>query len=90
MEMKEKIGLDGRVGNRFEPMPITPRQMVEVLDSDESKIKGLAIGGTTYKPSARFYKTLAAELGIPYGVLLRRAPPVSVPCRAFRRASGRD
>lgn len=68
MEMKEKIGLDGRVGDRFEPMPITPRQMVEVLDSDESKIKGLAIGGTTYKPSARFYKTLAAELGIPYGV----------------------
>jgi hypothetical protein len=42
--------------------------MVEVLDSDESKINGLAIDGTTYKPSTRFYKTLADELGIPYGV----------------------
>ena len=42
--------------------------MVEVLDSDDSKINGLIIDGTTYKPSTRFYKTLADELGIPYGV----------------------
>ena len=48
MKMKEKLGLDGRVGDRFEPMPITPRQMVEVLDSDDSKINGLIIDGTTY------------------------------------------
>ena len=68
MKMTEKLGLDGRVGDRFEPMPITPRRMVEVLDSDESKINGLAIDGTTYKPTTRFYKTLAAELDIPYGV----------------------
>lgn len=68
MKMTEKLGLGGRVGDRFEPMPITPRRMVEVLDSDESKINGLAIDGTTYKPSTRFYKTLADELGIPYGV----------------------
>ena len=68
MKMTEKLGLDGRVGGRFEPMPITPRQMAEVLESDESEIKGLAIDGTTYRPTTRFYKTLAAELGIPYGV----------------------
>ena len=68
MKTTEKLGLDGRVGDRFEPMPITPRKMVEVLDSDENKIKGLAIDGTTYKPTMRFYKTLAGELGIPYGV----------------------
>ena len=64
----EKIDMNSRIGDRFEPIPITPRQMVEVLDSDEEKIKGLVIGQTTYKLSDRFYKTLAAELGIPFGV----------------------
>ena len=65
---KEKINLDTRIGDRFEPVPITPRRMVEALDCDDTKIKGLVIGDTTYKLSDRFYKTLAAELGIPYGV----------------------
>ena len=60
--------MDARIGDRFEPVPITPRQMVEALDCDETKIKGLVIGETTYKLSDRFFKTLAAELGIPYGV----------------------
>ena len=65
---KEKINLDTRIGDRFEPVPISPRRMVEALDCDETKIKGLVIGDTMYKLSDRFYKTLAAELGIPYGV----------------------
>ena len=64
----EKINLETRIGDRFEPVSITPRQMVEMLDSDETRIKGLVIGQTTYKLSDRFYKTLASELGIPYGV----------------------
>ena len=64
----EIIDMNSRIGDRFEPIPITPRQMVEALDSDEEKIKGLVLGQTTYKLSDRFYKTLAAELGIPFGV----------------------
>ena len=64
----EKIDMNSRIGERFEPIAITPRQMVEALDSDEEKIKGLVLGQTTYKLSDRFYKTLAGELGIPYGV----------------------
>ncbi len=64
----EKIDMNSRIGDRFEPIPITPRRMVEVLDCDDEKIKGLSIGQTTYKLSDRFYKTLAAELGIPFGV----------------------
>ena len=64
----EKINLNSRIGDRFEPVPMTPRKMVEVLDCDETQIKGLVIGQTTYKLSDRFYKTLAAELGIPFGV----------------------
>ena len=42
--------------------------MVEALDCDETKIKSLVIDNSAYKLSDRFYKTLAAELGIPYGV----------------------
>jgi hypothetical protein len=64
----EKIDMNSRIGDRFEPIAITPRQMVEALDSDEEKIKGLVLGQTTYKLSDRFYKTLAGELGIPFGV----------------------
>lgn len=65
---KEKLDLEMRIGDRFEPISITPRQMVEALDCDETKINGLVIDRTTYKLSDRFYKTLAAELEIPYGV----------------------
>ena len=68
MKNNQKMKLDSRIGNRFEPVSITPRQMVEVLECDETKIKGLSIGQTTYKLSNRFYKTLAAELDVPYGV----------------------
>ena len=64
----QKIDLNTRIGERFEPIPITPHEMVKSLDSDSSKINGLVLDGTTYKLSDRFYKTLAAELGIPYGV----------------------
>ena len=64
----EKIDMNSRIGDRFEPVSITPRRMVEVLDCDDEKIKGLSIGQATYKLSDRFYKTLAAELGIPFGV----------------------
>ena len=64
----EKINLDTYIGDRFEPVPVTPREMVGMLDCDASKINGLVIGQSTYKLSDRFYKTLASELGIPFGV----------------------
>ena len=59
---------DERIGDRFEPIPITPRRMVEMLDCDSESIKGLRIDGQSYKPTERFYKSLTAELGIPFGV----------------------
>jgi hypothetical protein len=59
--------------------------MVEVLDCDETKIKGLAIEQTTYKLSDRFYKTLAAELGIPFGVF-GFFTPLEVMTRAAEKA----
>lgn len=65
---KTKLKPGERICNRFEPVPITPRQMVEALDCDETKIKSLVIDNSAYKLSDRFYKTLAGELGIPYGV----------------------
>ena len=65
---KTKLKPGERICDRFEPVPITPRQMVEALDCDETKIKSLVIDNSAYKLSDRFYKTLAGELGIPYGV----------------------
>ena len=65
---KTKLKQGERICDRFEPVPITPRQMVEALDCDETKIKSLVIDNSAYKLSDRFYKTLAGELGIPYGV----------------------
>ena len=65
---KTKLKPGERICNRFEPVPIAPRQMVEALDCDETKIKSLVIDNSAYKLSDRFYKTLAGELGIPYGV----------------------
>ena len=65
---KTRLKPGERICNRFEPVPITPRQMVEALDCDETKIKSLVIDNSAYKLSDRFYKTLAGELGIPYGV----------------------
>ena len=65
---KTKLKPGERICNRFEPVPITSRQMVEALDCDETKIKSLVIDNFAYRLSDRFYKTLAAELGIPYGV----------------------
>ena len=72
---KTKLKPGERICNRFEPVPITPRQMVEALDCDETKIKSLVIDNSAYKLSDRFYKTLAAELGIPYGVFGFFTPP---------------
>ena len=65
---KTKLKPGERICDRFEPVPITPRRMVEALDCEETKIKSLVIDNSAYKLSDRFYKTLAAELGIPYGV----------------------
>ena len=64
----QKLNLNTWIGDRFEPIAITPREMVKSLVCDDTKIKGLAIGDTTYSLGDRFYKTLAGELGIPYGV----------------------
>ena len=62
------LGPDERIGERFEPVPVTPRQMVAMLDSDNLKINGLVVGNRSYAPTERFYKSLASELGIPFGV----------------------
>lgn len=63
-----KLGLQKRIGERFEPISITPRGMVDELDCDDDSIKGIRVGNTLYKPTERFYKTLASEMGIPFGV----------------------
>ena len=63
-----KLRPDERIGERFEPIPVTPRSMVAMLDCDDTQINGLILDGRSYRPTERFYKTMAAELGIPFGV----------------------
>ena len=63
-----KLKPDERIGERFEPIPVTPRSMVAMLDCDDTQINGLILDGRSYRPTERFYKTMAAELGIPFGV----------------------
>ena len=36
----QKLNLNTRIGDRFEPIPITPREMVKSLVCDDTKIKG--------------------------------------------------
>ena len=65
---KTKLELNERIGERFEPIPVTPRGLVDMLDCDNDRIKGVCIDNTTYKLGDRFYKSLATQLGVPYGV----------------------
>lgn len=66
--MTRKLNMNERIAERFETVATTPVQMVEALQSDHDTIKGLSYGGVTYKPTERFYKSLASELKIPFGV----------------------
>ena len=56
------------LGDRFEPVPTTPKRLAEMLDCSNDRILGVRVGNETYKLSDRFYKSLASELGVPYGV----------------------
>lgn len=69
-----KLCLQERIGKRFEPVSITPRRIVEELDCDDDSIKGIRVGNTLYRPTERFYKTLASEMGIPFGVFVFFTP----------------
>ena len=61
-----KLTMEERIGTRFQPVVTSPRQMVDVLESDTHKIHGFRLGGKSYRPTERFYKSMASELGIPF------------------------
>ena len=61
-----KLALHERVGSRFQPVVTSPRRIAEALVSDAEKIHGIRVEGTSYRPTERFYKSMASELGIPF------------------------
>jgi len=63
-----------RLGDRFEPVSTTPRQLVEMAECDNESIKTLTVGGVAFKPTQRFFKTLAAEMDVSYGVYALFSP----------------
>jgi len=55
-------------GTRFAPVACTPKHIVDMLDYDDHGMTSLSLYGEKFKLTPRFHKSLASELGIPYGV----------------------
>lgn len=55
-------------GTRFAPIACTPKELVRMLDYGDRGIMSLGIDGERFKLTPRFHKSLASELGVPYGV----------------------
>lgn len=51
--------------DRFEPIPISPRELVNRLDADDNSLKGIIVDGERYSISPRFIKGLAARMRVP-------------------------
>lgn len=55
-------------GTRFAPVACTPKELVSMLDYGGRGIMSLGFNGEKFKLTPRFHKSLASELGVPYGV----------------------
>ena len=65
--MKNEITYIGDA-SRFVPLACTPKQLVGMLDYGDKGIESLSYGGEKYKLTPRFHKSLATQMGVPYGV----------------------
>lgn len=55
-------------GTRFAPVACTPKQLIGMLDYGDRGIMSIGLDGEKFKLTPRFHKSLASELGVPYGV----------------------
>jgi len=55
-------------GTRFVPVACTPGELVGMLDYGDRGITSLVVSGEKFRLTPRFHKSLASELGVPYGV----------------------
>jgi len=55
-------------GTRFAPVACTPKELVAMLDYGDHGITSLGLYGEKFKLTPRFHKSLASELGVPYGI----------------------
>ena len=68
MNVNKRSVMKGHLGDRFEGITSTPKDMLQMLDCDNDSIRGFVVNGEKYQLSDRFYKGIANELGIPFGV----------------------
>ena len=54
--------------DRFEPISISPRELVNQLDADSNSLQGIIVDGERYSVSPRFLKGLAARMKVPYTI----------------------
>lgn len=55
-------------GTRFVPLACTPKQLVQMLDYGDRGIEAISYEGEKFSLTPRFHKSLASQLGVPYGV----------------------
>ncbi len=56
------------LGERFEAMGISPRELVYRLDADNGSLRGIIVDGERYTLSQRFLKGLATRMKVPYTI----------------------
>ncbi|MCQ2388599.1 MAG: hypothetical protein MJ138_02685 [Kiritimatiellae bacterium] len=71
---------------RFEAVSLTPRLVADAVVEENGKFKGIELGGTEYKPSARFLKGLAQRMKVSFSIF-ELFTPVEVIGRAAERAA---
>ena len=54
--------------DRFEPIAVSPRELVNQLDADTASLRGIIVDGERYSVSQRFLKGLASRMKVPYTI----------------------
>ena len=55
-------------GSQFDPVPVTPAGLVNLLDYDDRNLASLTFDGERYRLTDRFHRGLAKQLDVPYKV----------------------
>lgn len=67
--------------DRFEPFTISPRELVNQLDANDTSLRGIIVNGERYSVSNRFLKGLVTRMKVPF-TIFRLFSPLEVINRA--------
>lgn len=79
-----KSGKEDDFTDRFEPIAVSPRELVEQLDADVNSLRGIIVDGERYFVSSRFLKGLASRMKVPC-TIFNLFSPLEVINRAAER-----